>query len=110
MCVYIYWYRYRLLIKKGPGQAKNQRGCRLSRTPCVHWSERIQRKDRNHTDVSERAEAKIEKRKTRERPRDNEERALKQSEHSWQYWYASMLIYVVWHNDSILKMYCDVMA
>ena len=61
-------------------------------------------------DVSERAEAKIEKRKTRERLRDSEERVLKQNEHSWQYWYASMLIYVVWHNDAILKMYCDVMA
>ena len=65
--IYIYLYKYRLLVKKGRGQAKNQRGCLLSRTPCVHWSERIQRKDRNHMDVSERAEAKIEKRKTRER-------------------------------------------
>ena len=67
ICIYIYLYKYRLLIKMGGGRAKNQRGCRLSRTPFVHWSERIQRKDRNHMDVSERAEAKIEKRKTRER-------------------------------------------
>ena len=54
-------------------------------------------------DVSERAEAKIEKRKTMERLRDSEERVPKQNEHSWQYWYASLLIYVVWHIDAIFK-------